>query len=278
MKLSDAARYFDTLAFYDGYSSALLGKCQLDLFNDGTRDSANAARRILSLQPELTPPARRVISFDGAQWLVGNPSSDYFYGAPLRVKYPIHRAEGLATVKTVAQALANATGITAYMAKVWVKGSKELEESSDVIGVLELVAAASEVLAVRTLIQLSGAWYIVRSVYQSSAGFAKAICDQLVDPVFETASQGGRTYDPVTDSYTSTATTLSVIRIRWQSHFEYLSENSEDFKPGDEQAFLLLSAATPEAGDTLTLSDGVFQVLRVVNEGSFASLHLRKIP
>ena len=124
------------------------------------------------------------------------------------------------------------------------------------------------------MFSLVGRWYLVRTVFGSSAGFLTAMVDELPEPVVETGSIAVRTYNPVSDSHTSTNTSLQVVRMRWQSAFEYLSPASENYERGDMQA-MILKAVTPKVQDMLNLSDGAWRILAMNDEGTYWSLHLR---
>lgn len=275
MKLTSAAKHFDKLVISDAYTPATTFKGQIVPYDDSTRDGATVVRRILSVAPTVAIPARGSITFGGQQWLVGALAPDYFNNTAIRHKYPIHRCDGLATIKTIQQALQNSSGSTAYSSLLWVKAAKEVEVSSGEFDVLNMYFSTYETITERTLVSLGSRWYLIRTSYVSSAGFRVAVVDELPEPVLETVTLQSRTFNPITETYSSTPTYAAAIRLRWQSSFEYLSAASETYQRGDLQ-LMLLKTVTPKVQDALTLSDGNWRVLSVLDEGTHWSAHLRR--
>lgn len=276
MKLDAAARRFDDLVCADAYTPSIVFKGQLQLYDDSKRDGATVERRVLSVAPAVIPPARRVLSMGGREWLIGDPNPDYFQGKTIRIKYPLHGCDGLATVSTVTQILQAAPGFTAYAALMYVKGAKEVDTSSGVFDVFHLFFAALEPLVERMMVSLGGRWYLVRTLFKSAAGFLTTVVDELAEPVVEVASFGVRTYDPLTDSNVDVFAPLTVVRVRWQSAFEYLSAGSEKYVRGDAQV-MMPKTVSPKAQDGITLSDGPWRVLSVLDETTYWSVHLRRV-
>lgn len=275
MKLSNAASYFDQLVVADAYTPATTFLAQLNLYDDSVRDGMTVERRVISTAPSVSIPSRRAIAFDGLQWLVGDMTPDVFGNEVIRRKYPIHRCDGLATLKTIQQALQAAAGSTAYTGLVWSRGAKEIEVSAGVFDVLNAYFSSYETVAERTLISLNSKWHLTRTVYRSSAGFNVALVDELPEPVIESATFVVRTYNPVTDSYSTSNSAQTVLRVRWQSAFEYLSAATEPYSRGDLQC-MVQKTVTPKVQDTVTLSDGSWRVLSILDEGTYWSMHLRR--
>lgn len=276
MRLIKAASHFDKLSVLDAYTNAALFKAQFSIYDDSKRDGLTVQRRVLSVAPSVTIPARRAVKIDGIPWIIGDDSPDYYGDTSIRKGYVIHRPDELATFKTIPQFLAASAGSTAYASKLWVKTGKELEISATAIDQMNIYAAVGEPLNVGTLAYLGGVWAYIHSVYVSAAGFLTATANELDEPVAVTATIGTRTYVPATDTYTTVTTTAAGLRIRWQEAFKYLSKSSVTYERGDIQLMLLTAAGTPTPKDLITLTDGVWKVMSVTNEGAFWSLHLRR--
>ena len=135
MRLHAAATHFNRMVCYDAYTGVELFKSQLTLFDDQKRDTEGGERRILELAPGTALPARRAVEAEGVRYILGHPFQDSMFGKPIRVKYVAHEATNLATLQTMAQVCTNTAGTTAYGARAWVKDSKEMDESSQMIGV-----------------------------------------------------------------------------------------------------------------------------------------------
>jgi hypothetical protein len=179
MRLSVAAGYFDRLVCQDAFNSSATFKGQLDVFDDSKRDGLTVARRILSTQPSVVIPARRVIVAGGETWIVGGSQSDNYNGSVLRTKYVLHRAHGAATIKSVAQVLGTAGGVNTYGSKLWVKDLKEVETSSKLSGFFNVYLPTPDAIAPGNIITLLGRQHLVRNAYLSATGFNVAECDEL---------------------------------------------------------------------------------------------------
>lgn len=278
MRLAAAVRAFDQQTLTDAYGTATI-RGQFDLFDDSKRDGVVTRRRILSVMPDVVMPARNALSIGGQVWIVGGGNPDYFKQGEIRRKYVLHEADGLATVRTFAQFLSGASGLSAYAALDWVKAAKEVDESSELTDVMTAVFARTETLPDDGVVSLAGLNYLLREPHLSAAGFQTVLADEIKAPAIEQGTFTGRTYDPVSDTWSGTPATVSFLRLRWQSHFRYLSQRTLSYQPGDDVLICLKSGATPKANDSVVLSDGTWQVLAVQSEdASCWSLHARRIP
>ena len=278
MKLSSAAGYFDNQSFKDAYSGAHALYGQIDLYDDVRREGLTAVRRIVSMKPGTTMPARRALILGDDVWLMsGSPANDYFKASPIRWKYIAHKADGLGEIKTILQELSNTTGTPAYVATVWLKGNKEVDESSDITVSANIYFALGEFVVDRNLVKIGTAWYFIRYTYLTTTGFLAAVADKLDDPNFETASYAKRAYNPVTDTWASTPVSIKLLRLRWQSKFEYLSAASSKYAEGDDVVMVRkLDVPTPTTGDTITLSDGVRKVEDIQSDVTLWHLRVKR--
>lgn len=278
MKLTAAARRFDKTVATDAYDltpTSATFKCQFDLWDDSKRDGMTIERRILSTDAAVTLPARRTVTVNGKQWMIGDGAEDYYNGEVIRIKYVGHQASGLAEIKTVEQALLGTAGHTTYAAAAWTKAAREVETSSDLTNVLTVYLSRVEPLNGDTLVLLNGKVLWTRQPYEVVSGLNACVVDELENP-WETASWSSRTYDPITDAYTGANVTTPALRMKWQEHFEYFSKAQGTYERGDAVLFVLSSAGTVKPSDTVTLSDGAWKVLTVVAEGAVQSLHIRR--
>lgn len=266
MRLHDAALHFNNMPCNDGYSGAFLYNGQLVLYDDSRRDSESTERRILELDPALAAPARRVIEAHGVRYIVGHDFIDSALGSVIRRKFIAHEATNLATYYTLQQLCENTTGTPAWSARAWVKDAKEIDESSDMVGVTHIHMATSETPAVTSIVSFDGVYSIIRKTNKGPAGTLVLTCDEVPEPVIETAVLKNGTWDPINETITLTNTSVRVLRLRWQSLFEYRDAVSPTFKPEDLQVLVAKTVATPKLGATFTLSDGDFQVDSISSE------------
>jgi hypothetical protein len=274
MKLTNAAKAFDNTIATDAYGTAML-YCQFDLYDDARRDGMTVERRIISAAPDQILPARRVVTVNGKQWILGDGAEDYFKGRTIRIKYVGHQASGLAALKTVEETLTGAAGHALYAATAWVKAAREIEISSELTNVPTLYTAAGEPVHANQIAILNGAVLWLRKPYQTTAGLQACVADELDDP-WDTATIESRIYDPLTDSYTGAPVAATVLRMRWQEHFEYFSKAQGTYERGDCVIWVTKAALNVKINDEVTLSDGRWRVLRVADEGTTQSLQLRR--
>lgn len=280
MRLLDAARFFDKMVCADAYAPAVSFKGQLDVFDDSKRDGATVLRRILSIAPDIALPARMTIVAASDTWLIGAGHKDSFNGTTLRAKYIIHRADGAATIKTVAQALSTG-GTPSFASRLWIKDLKEVEVSSSLFNMLNVYLAPNETVAVGNLILLAGKLHLVRNVYLGAAGLLIAESDEL--PATAVASvtytPRGGAYSPTTDTTTPSAPiTANLLRTRFQDDYAYPNEAAPKYVKGDIRGSVLKSAvATPKVDDYVTLTDGDWRTVSIDDDGATWGLHLRHV-
>lgn len=290
MKLSDAASHFARTVFADAYdpTSTITGK--LMAFEDATRDSLSADRRMLSVVPGTVIPQRRALLSDSYAWLVGDVAVDYHMGKELRNKYILHQATELARMYTFEGALASTVTKEFWANRLWVKGTKETDESSGVYDAYVVYASRTEDLRhpdwatgnffdgreQHVLVQIDSRWHLVRTSYISAGGFLACVVDELPEPVLPTVTYTVRTYNPVPDTFTTSDISCSAVLLRWQSNFEYLTRYSLPFQSGDVVVKILKTAVTvAKANDLVDIRGRKFKVLAVTDEAPVWSLHLR---
>lgn len=277
MRLHNAASHFDDSELYDAYANNLIGRGQLDPTDIFKLDGASVRRRVISVAPGLSLPTRRAVRLGADVYLMGEPSTDEWKGTPIRTKYVLHQTPGMATVKTLAEALADAAGITMYASREWNKDVADLKTSSDYFNDYHIFVANTETAAQGLLIFIDDQWHYCHAVHPSLSGFTDLVSHEIIGPVFETAQVMGRGYDPVTDTYSGGDTPVKTLRMRWQERFEYLTLAQEEYVRGDETVVILKSVfPNLKPSDKLTLSDGVWRVLAVRDDGATLTAHARR--
>ncbi len=276
MRLYDAAKHFDDVLCTDAYGPATFYG-QLDLYDDARREGLTVQRRILSVAPDVVIPARRVISFGGEQWLVGDDESDSFKGSLIRTKYILHRAGGIAAIQTPGQLL-SAGGSPAYGARLWVKDYREQAASSHLFGFFNLYLASTEAAAEGTYVTLQGHIHRVRNAFLSVGGFLEAEASEVPAGVVAGTYKARSAYDPATDAETLGNVAVSVLRVRWSDDFAYTTHGATKYEAGDIKGLVRKAAVTAAApGDQLTLADGTWRVLAVESESDCWGLQLRRV-
>ena len=268
MKLSSAASHFNNTICTDAYTGQYLFAGQFALFDDTKRDSEPGGRRVLSLDPLYTPPLRRVIEAQGARYILGDASPDSFRGSVIRVGYVAHEAIDNAHVRTLAQASLGQQGVTMYVGRTWVKNMAYTDQDSKLAQQIHVHAASSEAaIEPLRLVTVGTAHYLIRQVTVGTTGLAVAQCDEMPGPVLESAQVISGTYDPITDSVQGVSTGVGVVRVRWQSLFEYTYDGTATFGAGDAQFVIAKAAMTVRPGAQVTLSDGPWKIASAQSHG-----------
>lgn len=276
MKLSNASKFFDRMTCVDAYTGLNPFKAQLDLFDDSQKDTQGTARRILSTVPSVTIPARRTIAANETHYIVGDHYDDNFNNAVIRRKYVVAEAHTLANYNTLEGTCLSQAGTDAYATKTWVKDSKDVAQVSDLTGQYRISFSNAETVGVNDIISYDGGRYIVRQVDEGSSGILDCIVDQILDPAVEDVNLSVLTYDPITEVSTPTLTPLRVVRLRWQSLFEYRTPFAPKFNYDDAQVVVAKSAATPSAGSTIVMSDGNWVVNNLLDRGTVWVCHVSR--
>jgi hypothetical protein len=274
MRLKNIANKFDNTVAKDSYGLATF-KCQLAPLELFKIDGVAVKKRSMSTSPDVSIPARGVVSIDGEHYMVGASTPDFWKGAVIRRNYVIQGADGLAELTSIADKLGAVASTKAYASLVFSRYLPEAADSSRYPPQYQLFLAGSESAPANSLVKMGDNWYIVKQSYVSSSGLRIALANMLDAPLFETATLATRTYNPVTDTYASSTASVPIMRVKWQEHYEYLTASTVPYVRGDMQV-IMLKSSTPKPPDNLTLSDGVWRVLSVVDEGAQWSIHVRR--
>jgi hypothetical protein len=277
MKLKKAAGRFDNTVAFDAYDPSVSFMCQLAPLDLYKVDSTAVKRRQASTVPDANIPARRCIKIDGQPYLIGDGSPDFWMGERIRNNYVLQGADHLAGLYTVAQALANDTPTIAYASLDFNKNMTDERDSSEYHSQYNIFLSGGESVAEGTLIKIGVRWFYIRQAYVSVSGLFVTLANELGGSVFETVNFGTKTYNPVTDTYTGSTNSVTVLRLRWPEHFSRLSSGTQKHENGDMQ-LLALKASVPSAkpSDTVVLSDGTWRVLAVQDEGAVLNMHVRR--
>jgi hypothetical protein len=273
MRLQNAARYFDQVVCADAYLPSAMFRAQLDLFDDSKRDGATVERRVLSVDPRETLPLRGAFMTAGDTFVMGAQHQDSYGNNPIRLKFVCHKADGLASLQTLEQAILGTAGIGAYAARLWVKDNKNVVATSVVDSFYNIFLSATESVAVASIVTLDGRVHIVRNTLIAASGFLLCEADELtsnaVSPVVYT-DRSGQAYDSSADAVGSLSTvSCNTLWHRFQSGYEYLRASADKFEPGDITAnFSKSNIPSPGAGDTFTLLGDTWRVHSVRDNGA----------
>lgn len=273
MKLSRVAQRFNDTPCNDSYTGEFLFHGQLGVYTEAVRDGITTQRRVLELAPNTELPDRKVVEFEGVHWIIGEGNIDTWKGKTVREKFAIQKSVGLANVATPLQFLNEEDGLLAHAGIVYVKTNKETEISSGEFIQSTMFLARSETVTSGQLVELDGRTYIAKESYLAAAGHLGVVVEELQTPIRDEAATKGK-YNPITEEYED-GPTIKVVRLRWQSDFEYFSLMTPTFERGDMRA-ITLQEPKLKNGDKLNLSDGEWIVINREGKGETQHLHLRR--
>jgi hypothetical protein len=273
MTLAQASLYFDRTPVYDSYTGAYLFSAQLDVYDDTKRDAHTAYRRVLSVKPGTTIPAGRVVDALGRHWIVGNSEPDGLADIH-REKYVLAQSNSRLKVSTLGEYLTGVSHADVWSAVHWSKDAKQTETSSDQPQMHDVVLPAE--VNPRNVLWSATEAFLTLSPRPMPSGLHTAFCLKL-DTQVETATVQSRVYDPVAGSYAASAgVTYPMLKVRWQSLFEYGSQADERYQEGDVSV-VLPQSATINTSSLITVGGVTYSVLSVDTLVDSQVAHCRKV-
>lgn len=276
MKLKSVSKFFDKTKAVDAYNARYSFKCQVEPLDMYRTEGTRIKIRNMSTAPEVTIPARRVIKIDDQAYIVSDSSLDHWSGEAIRSRYVLQGADHVVEIRTVAQVLEDLPGVQAFASIDFNKYGTDERDSSEYHPQYHIYFGKEEV-GEDALIHSIDSNYLVKNSYLTPAGIVDALANELDDPVVQVTVSTGRSYNPVTDSYTASTTTVRAVRVRWQEQFSYLTQGSTKYERGDAQLFVL-PAVQAKAGDIVSIGSEDFKVLSYLDKGGYRSLHIRREP
>lgn len=276
MKLKTASKFFDKTKAVDAYNPAISFKCQVEPLDMYRTEGTRIKIRNMSTAPGIVMPARGAIKIDGQAYIVSDLSQDHWAGEPVRNRYVIQGADHVVEIRTIAQVLEDVPGVQAFASIDFNKYGTDERDSSEYHPQYH-VYFGKETVGEDALVHSTDSNYLVKNSYLTPAGIVDALANELDDPVVQVTVSTGRSYNPVTDSYTTTTASVRAVRVRWQEQFQYLTQGSTKYERGDAQLFVLPSVQA-KAGDIVSIGSEDFKVLSYLDKGGYRSLHIRREP
>lgn len=276
MKLKNVSKFFDKTKAVDAYNSSYSFKCQVEPLDMYRTEGTRIKIRNMSTAPEVVIPARRVIKIDDQAYIVSDSSLDHWSGEAIRSRYVLQGADHVVEIRTIAQVLENVPGVQAFASIDFNKYGTYERDSSE-YHPQYYIYFGKETVGEDVLIHTVDRNYLVKNSYLTPAGIVDALANELDDPVVQVTVSTGRSYNPVTDSYTATTVSVRAVLVRWQEYFEYLTQGSTKYERGDAQLFVL-PAVQAKAGDTVSIGGEDFRVLSHLDRSGYRSLHIRREP
>lgn len=272
--LFDVASHFDDVACVDSYTGAALFNAQFSSFIESSPDGSTTQKRTLSLAPALSIPTRRCISYQGETWIVGSGNVDMIYNTPTRRAYWMKKSYGLFTRFTPLQTLNGSAGTASHACLNYLKDTVNGVSDSQYDSQWEIFVAQNETVNKGDYLKQGSTYYRVRVSYVDGSGFLLAVCDQLDSNCFVTVTKTSTgAYNPVTDTYTSSATSVSALIMEPYKLYSYFTEADPRFTAGDKT---LLTAAALVVGATVTINSESWKVQSCYAETDAFASHIRR--
>ena len=276
MKLKNVSKFFDKTKAVDAYNQRYSFKCQVEPLDMYRTEGTRIKIRNMSTAPEVVIPVRRVIKIDDQAYIVSDSSLDHWSGEAIRSRYVLQGADHAVEIRTIAQVLENVPGVQAFASIDFNKYGTDERDSSEYHPQYHIYFG-KETVVEDVLIHTVDRNYLVKNSYLTPAGIVDALANELDDPVVQVTVSTGRSYNPVTDSYTTTTASVRAVRVRWQEQFSYLTQGSTKYERGDAQLFVL-PAVQAKAGDIVSIGSEDFKVLSHLDRAGYRSLHIRREP
>jgi len=277
MDLRDAAKFFDKEIFKDYYSSSTFYG-QVGPFAESTRSGPATPRRVLSVAPDVSIPARKVVKMvsSGRNYIVGILNEDYWFNGVIRKKYPMIPVDTQVRLGNVGTHLAG-SGYSSdvFMFLTYVRRVPLEEESSLFYAGYEIHFSAYETVANDSIIKFGNDYFRVKVAASiDGAGFGMCEAVKLESPMTTvTYTKKGTVYDPATDTHGSTVL-AGVAAFIEPTRFNFLFTYPafEKVEPGDKTVSVLKTAVNAaKAGDTVDARN----VLAVRDASTYWVLHCR---
>jgi hypothetical protein len=282
MKLKNAARVFDTCPVYDGYTGAPLFKVQTSTFLESSPEGSTAARRAVSLAPELTPPAHSCVLALGQLWLFGGENPDEWAGTAIRKAYWTKRVTDQFQMLTPAEAVALSAGTVAYGCRKFLRETVNTPTDSQLDPMWDIAMSRSLKPARASYLKSGTSLYRVRMVYEDLDGFTTCQSDEVDEPVRQITFMSDSNYDPVTDSHSPLTVNTRALLLDYAKAFVRSEATERKFEAGDLVAVVSSAAVLPAVGQKIRVEvaskyAGDWQVLAVTPELDAKGLHIRRL-
>lgn len=253
----DIATHFDDTDLYDGYTGLFLFRGQFNTFDEASRDGSVLRKRILSLHPSLVTPVRKVITFMGETWLVGDSNVEGFQGSQVRKAYWMKKVTDTAALLTPAEACNGAAGASVKVQKEYLKDTVNSASDAQYYPFWEVSMAPVEGPVKGGFLRIGTKLYRFRSVRRDLSGLDVAATDELGSVVTVTLNDSG-TFDPITETYSGGTSTVPGIVVEPSKLFTLKTDADPKVHSGD---LTLVTASALAVGRNITVASEKFQVM-----------------
>lgn len=274
-EFTDVAKHFDDVTAYDGYTGLAVFKGQFNTHDETSISGSTERKRSMSVAPGTSIPARRVVQVFDERYIVGDGNTDGIFDRATRKAYWLKRSDTLAVVRTPGELLSGALGVSMYVNKEYMKDTVNVNTDAEYDPFWRINASISEAVLKGAFISVSGLLLRVRTSHVELAGFVEAQSDELDSGALQSVTvAGASTYNPVTDTYTSTPTTVPAIVLDAYKAYKY--QTWADVKVNAGDLVFVMSAAAP-VGQNITMGSRSYRVLSVRQELDAYAHHVARL-
>ena len=278
MKLANTARWADKTKLYDAYQpNKLVMHAQISSYIDNQMDGAISKRRVISFSPTQKIPPRRVVTYTGERWIVGDTLVDHWRGKAIRVAAASKKVTGSYQILSGAEAALGSEGVEAFGQLLYLKDTVNTTDTSTYSPQFEVYFAAGEPVSQGRFIKVPTGYVHVRSLYPVLDGFLCAISDDIGEArkAVELKSKG--TYNSASDSWPETSTAFYGMLVDFYKLYGKDTPLTYNQVTGDMSLIMAKASATPKAGDNLIVDLVSWKVMQVYeHETNSYRLHLRR--
>jgi hypothetical protein len=276
MKLKTVARKFDTCPVYDAYSNALLFKAQASTFLESAPDGTTSKRRVLSLDPSITPPTHSAINLLNEMWVVGDGILDEWRGGAIRASYWMKASSGLFSLVTPGQACLGTSVATQHGQKDYLKDTVNNLTDAQYDPFWMFHFSKNAVIAKGTIVKQGAALYRVRTVHLALEGFRTAQCDEIDYGVITCTFSSTGVYNPVLDTYSAASVSVPCMLVDFYKVYEYRTQADPSNLAGDMALIVAKSSVSPVVGQNIVVNSESWRVISIVPDQDAWSLHIRR--
>jgi len=277
MDLHQAASAFDHLALVDDVSGLIIGKCQVDLFDDSKREGLSASRRIVSMSPDVAAkvPGHSKVRIDGQLWLLATPHHDYWFTQRVRTKFVAIALATTLRVATAANLLAGQPGQAVPCDVVWNKNDRREAVGDGSYPVYTAYFSPEDTPEVLHYAVMGTDYFRVRAAYVSPSGAHAAELVPLPYGGVKVVQYQGKasTFDPVHGKHVAPpAADKPALVADWFDVYRIAAAGQEG-KRGDLS--VTMQQAGQAAGDTLDIDGQAYRVIFVQEREGLVTLRVR---
>lgn len=273
-EMVDVASHFDDIPAVDAYSSVYAFDAQFSSFQESAPDGTTAKKRTMSVRPSVTIPTRRVITFMGETWIIGDGNVDGFQATQVRQAYWMKKSSGLATKLTPGQLVSSSAGYDLYANQEYFKDTVNSITDSEYDPFWLINIASTETASKGHYIRIGNTLSRVRSFHLETAGFNVLQCDQLDSSNLVTASITSGTYDPVTDTNTVTAANLAGVLLEPSKFYRLATQADPKYNAGDMN---FVTSSNLAVGTTLIINSVTYRAIAKQAELDAWNIQLRVV-